>query len=126
MRVLRFGLVVVLTCQLAVWEAFLVGARPFGVPLPVSAALAVVGNLVLGVAGARTLGSRTGAVVPAALWVLIVLALASSRSEGDVVVPDSFRGLAFLLLGTLAAAAPLGLNLDRRRPTATPGAVDGR
>lgn len=115
MRVLRFGLVVVLACQLAVWEAFLVGARPWGLPLPVSALLAVVGNVVLGVVGARTLGNRIGAVVPAALWLIIVLGLASSRAEGDVVIPDSVRGLAFLLLGTLAAAAPVGITGNRGR-----------
>ncbi len=134
MRVLRFGLVVVLACELAVWEAFLVGARPWGVAVPVSAFLAVVGNVSLGVAGARALGSRAGAVVPGVLWLAIVLGLASSRPEGDVVVPDTLRGLSFLLLGTLAAAGTVGVTGGRPgaglpqqiAPVPTPEALDGR
>ena len=48
-----YTLVLVLTVELALWESFLVAARPFGIALPVSAVLAVVGNVVLGRAGAR-------------------------------------------------------------------------
>ena len=111
---LRFGLVLLLGCQLVVWEAFLVGARPFGLALPVAAVLAGVANLALGLAGARALGSRTGAVVPGVLWLACALVLSSRRAEGDVIVPNTGRGTAFLLVGTLAAAAVVGAGGRRR------------
>lgn len=120
MRWVRFGLVVVLAIELAVWEAFLVPARPFGWPLPVAAALAVVGNLALGTAGARSLGSRWGAAIPGIVWLVVALTFGSGRSEGDRIVPDTVRGLAFLLLGTLAAAGVAGAAGAKPAPRATP------
>lgn len=126
MRWVRFGLVVVLAVELAVWEAFLVAARPLGWPLPVAALLAVVGNVGLGTAGARALRSRWGAVVPGILWLAIALTLGSGRTEGDRIVPDTLRGLAFLLLGTLAAAGVAGSAGAKPTPRTTPGGQDGR
>ena len=122
MRALRYALVVVLAVELAVWESFLVAARPFGVAFPVAGLLAVVGNVGLGVAGARTAGARAGAVVPGVVWLVVALVLGSGTSEGDRVVPDTVRGLAFLLLGTVAAAGVVGVIGVR----ATPRAVDDR
>ena len=122
MRAARYALVVVLALELAVWESFLVAARPFGVPFPLAALLAVVGNVALGVAGARVLGNRAGAVVPGVVWLAVALTLGSGTAEGDRVVPDSLRGVAFLLLGTLAAAGVVGV----LRLRATPGASAGR
>ena len=52
----RYALVLVVALELAVGESFLVAARPFGMALPVSAVLAVVGNVTLGLLGARVLG----------------------------------------------------------------------
>jgi len=118
--------VLVLTVELAVWEAFLVAARPFGTGFPLAALLAVVGNVLLGVAGARVLGSRTGAVIPGVIWLAIALLLGSGRPEGDAVVPETVRGLAFLLLGTLAAAGVVGALRNQQDPGATPGSPDGR
>ena len=108
MRAVRFGVVSVLAVELAVWEAFLVGARPFGTAFPVAAALAVAGNVALGVAAARVTGNRVAAAVPGVLWLAVALLLGAGRAEGDRVVPDSLRGLAFLLLGTVAAAGVVG------------------
>lgn len=121
-----YGVVLVLAVELAVWECFLVGARPFGTAFPIAALLAVVGNVTLGLAGARVLGSRTGAVLPGMLWLAIALLFGSGRSEGDTVVPETARGLAFLLLGTLAAAGVAGATGSRHGLGATPEAPAGR
>jgi hypothetical protein len=98
-----YALVLVLTALLAVWGAFLVPFRVGGTLVPVSLVIAVVGNVVVGRAGARIAGS-SGAVVPGLLWVGLALLLSSRRAEGDVVVPGSTVGLAFLLAGALASA----------------------
>lgn len=116
--VASYALVLVLTVELAVWESFLSSARPFGSTFPVAALLAVVGNVGVGVAGARVMRSRGGAVLPGVLWLVIALRLGSRRAEGDAVVTGSVRGFAFLLLGTIAAAAVVG-GLGSQR--ATPG-----
>ncbi len=102
------------------WEAFLVAARPLGLALPVSAVLAGVGNLVVGLAGARVLRHSVGAVLPRVLWLGIALALGTGTAAGDHVVPGDFRGTAFLLTGTAAAAAAGGLAGIARKPGATP------
>jgi hypothetical protein len=124
--VASYALVVVLTVELAVWGCFLVAARPFGQPLPVAALVAVVGNTAVGLAGARVLGRRLGAVVPAVLWLGIALTLGSARPEGDRVVTETFRGLAFLFAGTVAAAAAVALSGARHGTGASPGASGGR
>lgn len=124
--VASYALVLVLTVELAVWGSFLVAARPFGHALPLAALVATVGNVALGLAGGRVLGRRLGAVIPAVLWLGIALTLGSARPEGDVVVTESFRGLAFLFAGTVAAAAPVALSGVRHAPRATPGAPGGR
>ncbi len=125
-RVSSYTLVVVLAVELAVWEAFLVGARPFGTAFPLAALLAVAGNLLLGSAGARILQSRTGAAVPGVIWLVVALLLGSSRPEGDVVVTDGLRGLSFLLFGALAAAGAVARVGSPPPPGATPGAPGGR
>ena len=107
--VAAYALVAVLTPLLAVWGAFLVPLRVGGVPVPAGVLVAVVGNLGLGLAGARIVGSRLGALVPALGWLLVVLTLGSPRPEGDVVISSSAMGYAFLGLGTAAAAVALGL-----------------
>jgi hypothetical protein len=109
--------VLVLAVELAVWGAFLVSARPLGHALPVAALVALVGNVAVGRAGAQVLGRRAGAVVPGVIWLVVALVLGSRRPEGDVIVTSTFRGLAFLFVGTLAAAAVVGTS---------PGAPSGR
>jgi hypothetical protein len=115
-----YTLVVVLSIELAVWESFLTGARPFGTALPVSAALTVVGNVVLSVAGARLLRRRLGAIIPSLLWLGIALTLGGTGPGGDRVVLQDGRGLSFLLLGAVAAAVVVGAIDDGRRVRATP------
>lgn len=104
-----FLVVVVLSVELAVWEAFLVAARPFGTTLPLAAALAVVGNLGVGLLGARVLGRTAGAAVPGLLWLGVALTLGTRTAGGSVVVTGGWRGIAFLVAGAATAAAAVGL-----------------
>lgn len=102
-----FALVLLLTALLAVWGAFLVPLRIGGVAAPVGVVVALA-NLPLCRAGAAALGRRAGAGVPMVLWCAIAFALSTQRSEGDLVITGSLRGLAFLLVGLLAAALAVG------------------
>jgi hypothetical protein len=117
-----YALVIVLAVEVAVWGAALVAARPFGQPLPVAALVAGVGNVSLGIAGARVLRRRLGAVIPGIIWLVIALGLGMQTTEGDLIVPGTFRGLCFLLVGTVAAAGVVGLTGNRT----TPEPPDGR
>lgn len=108
-RAASYALVLVLSVELAVWGSFLVASRPFGYAFPVAALIALVGNVAVGVAGARVLGRPLGAVIPALLWLGIALSFGSGTTEGDRVVVTTFRGVAFLIVGTLAATIPIGV-----------------
>jgi hypothetical protein len=108
-----------LSAVLAVIGAYLSPSVPhvLGVPVPVGVLIAIAGNLAVGVFGARGTGSRWAPVVSAVVWVLLALFLGSVRPEGDLVVTGSWQGVAFLLLGTAAAAAAIGIpTLRRSRP----------
>jgi hypothetical protein len=118
-RSLRFLLVLVVALELAVWEAFLVAARPFGTALPLAAALAAAGNLGLGLLGARVLGKPVGAGVPGLVWLLAAMPLATTGPGGDAVVTGDWRGVAFLVAGAAAAVAAVGVT-SARQNGATP------
>ena len=111
-----YGLVLVLTVLLALWGAFLIPFRVGGTLVPVSWAVAVVGNLALGVAGGRLAG-QAGALVPGLVWVALALTFGSGRAEGDRVIPGTVTGVVFLLAGTLASAVAYGAVVVRPRPT---------
>jgi len=111
-----YALVLLLTVLLALWGSFLVPLRLGGRLVPVSLVIAVVGNLLVGRAGGRIAGS-TGAVVPGVLWVAVTLVLSSRRAEGDVVVPGTAVGLAFLLAGALASAVAYAAVVLRPAPS---------
>lgn len=119
MRSLRFTLVLVVALELAVWESFLVSARPFGTPLPLAAVLALLGNLALGATGARVLGTPAGAAVPGLVWLLPAVVLSTTGPGGDVVVTGGWRGVAFLVAGAGAAVAAVGVR-GARQTRATP------
>ena len=109
------ALVLVLTVLLAVWGAFLVPLRVFGVAVPVSWIIALVGNFLLGWAGARLAGAL-GAALPALVWIVLVLVLASPRTEGDIVVRGTTIGTGFLVAGALGSAVAFGARpRDRSR-----------
>ena len=102
-----YGLVLLLAFLLAVWGAFLVPLRWGSTPLPLAWVVALVGNGALGWYGGRLLG-RSGALVPALIWLVVALALGSKRGEGDLIVPGSVSGLVFLLVGAVASAVAYG------------------
>ena len=97
---------------LAVVEVFWLPWRVAGVLLPLSIAVAVVGNVVLPLLALRLSGSRTVAVLPAATWGVVALAAMTRRPEGDVVLAGTgglrVVNLAFLLFGVMAAAFAAG------------------
>lgn len=120
-----FLLVLVLALLTALWGSFLVPLRIASVVLPVSVVLACGANVVLGTAGGRLYG-RLGAALPGLVWFCVVATFQARRPEGDLVVPGSLTGYAFLLLGSICAAVPIGTTPGRRRaeradgPTARP------
>ena len=103
-RAWAYALLVLLSVLLALWGAFLVPFRVGATLVPVSWAVAFVGNLALGRAGAR-LGGPGGAAVPGALWLLLAVVLSAKRTEGDLVVPGTLAGLGYLLAGAVAGVA---------------------
>jgi hypothetical protein len=119
-RVASYALVLLLSVLLAVWGAFFVPLRVGGVPVPVGLLLALA-PVPLVLAGRRTSGSRWGGAGPYLLWVAVVLRLAASREEGDLVLPGSGTvgalSLAFLGVGVVAGGCALGLaaSAPRRR-----------
>jgi hypothetical protein len=104
--------VVAVAAWLALVEVFWLPLRVGGVLVPVSVPAAVAGNLLLVGAALRLTGSRLVAVLPAVAWVVVVVAAMMRRPEGDLVITGrgtlGVIGLAFLLLGVVAAAVAVG------------------
>jgi hypothetical protein len=115
----RYGLVLLLALEAAVWESFLVAARPFGHPLPLAAVVALAANVVLCLAGARVLGRPLGSALVGLVWLLVVFLLGLTGPGGDKVVLQTGRGVSFLLLGVLGAALATGI-ADARHKRASP------
>ena len=107
---------------LAVVEVLWLPLRVGGFLLPVSVVAAVVGNLLLVGTAFRWSRSRAVAVLPALAWLVVAIAATQRRPEGDLLLVGSgalgYVGLAFLLLGVVAAAFAVGrvLALPRRVP----------
>jgi hypothetical protein len=120
-------LAVVLSAWLAVTEVFWLPLRAGQVPVPLSVLAAVVGNLLLVGAAHRRSRSRVVGVLPAAVWVVVVVAGSMPRPEGDLVITGGGLAgavnLGFLLLGVVAAAFAVGrvLSAPRRKAAAHPG-----
>jgi len=94
----------VLTGALTVWAAFLVPLRVGTLPAP-AWLLPLAGTLALGWAAARRAG-LLGALAPAVVWfVLSWPVLGAARAEGDLVVPGTGAGYAYLFGGLVAWAA---------------------
>ena len=104
--VLSYLLVLVLTVLCALWGAFLVPLRLFGVSAPVSVLFAMA-NAPLVFAGRRVARSHWGGTVPALLWLGLALRLGTPSSGGDIVIEATPTGYASLLVGTVAAAVGL-------------------
>jgi hypothetical protein len=111
---------IALAAWLAVVEVLWLPLRVGGFLVPVSVVAAVVGNLLLvDLVRSRT-ASRGVAVLPALTWVAVAGAATMRRPEGDLLIVGSGGlgavGLAFLLLGVLAAAVAVGRALSRPGP----------
>lgn len=113
---------VVVSAWLALVEVFWLPLRVAGVPLPLSVVGAAVGNVLLVTAAHRLSGSRVVGALPAVVWLVVAVASMVRRPEGDIVMAGGGTtgtvGLAFLLVGVVAASAAAG------RVLATP--VPGR
>ena len=109
-------LVLVLAVLASLWGAFLIPLRVLDVPVPVSVVIALGANAALCTVGGRLYG-RWGAGVPGLIWFAVAVALQTRRPEGDLVVPGTWTGLAFLVLGSMGAAIAVGLTPSRRAPS---------
>ncbi|WP_040337237.1 DUF6113 family protein [Candidatus Blastococcus massiliensis] len=110
---------VVVAAWLALVEVFWLPLRVGGVLLPLSVPAAAAGNVLLVFLAHRLSGSRLVAVLPAVVWLVVALAAMVRRPEGDLVLVGSGStgvvGLAFLLVGTVAAAFACGRVLGARQ-----------
>lgn len=79
--------------------------KGLGQLLSVGIAMALVANPILSLAGIRIVGTRLGAFTPMVGWLLVVLPLSGTTSDGDLVMPSGLRSVAFLVLGVLAFTA---------------------
>ncbi|GGO85956.1 hypothetical protein GCM10012280_20970 [Wenjunlia tyrosinilytica] len=78
------------------------GALVQGGWFPFGLLLALGGCAALFYGGTRLTGTRAGAGVPAAAWLLSVIALTMTRPEGDAAFPVDFGPYLFLLIGATA------------------------
>ena len=115
---------------LAVVEVLWLPLRIGGLLVPVSVLAAVVGNLLLVDLVHRTSRSRVVALLPALTWAAVAAAATLRRPEGDLLIIGSGGlgavGLAFLLLGVLAAAVAVARALTARAPGDQPRAGASR
>jgi hypothetical protein len=113
---------VVVPGWLALVEVLWLPLRVGGVLVPISVPAAVVGNLLLVWAARRWSRSRVVGVLPALVWLGIVLAASRRRAEGDLLIigggATGVVNLAFLILGVVAAAFAVGRALSGPRASA--------
>lgn len=106
-RAVTIGLLVlsaVVGMLIAVVTAFYVPTHPVSVGVVLTVVL--LGPYAHAVG--RALRSSGAAALPCVAWLVTTMLLASSRPEGDLVVPGSGEGVAFLLLGTISAIVGIG------------------
>lgn len=92
--------------ELGLLGAFLALSAPrvLGVAVPLGPLVGVVGNLLVGRWVIRSTGLRAAVLAPALGWLAAVLPMSASRPEGDLVITNDPKGMAFILLGALAWA----------------------
>ncbi|HEU5158017.1 MAG TPA: DUF6113 family protein [Streptosporangiaceae bacterium] len=96
-----YGVLAVAGAVIALLGSFYHG---FGVgPIPVSAIAFVLLNLGAFRLAGWAMGTRLGAVAPAAAWLLVVIFLSSRRAEGDLVISATAGGYVYILGGSIAA-----------------------
>jgi hypothetical protein len=105
----------------AVFEVLLVPTRWGSTLLPIAPVLAVASNVALPVICRRLTGTTRSALPPVVGWLLAAFALASTRPEGDVLLPagdTAWVSYGVLFGGALAAMLTLvlaGRGFDRRQ-----------
>jgi len=124
-RVLGGLLVLVLAAVCAILEVFYLPLRAGSVPIPVSVAAAVAGNVAFTRAMYDIAGTVWPALLPGAVWFAVIARSAIARPEGDLLITDGgasttsgLINVAFLLVGSLALAFAVG---TLRRPERTQG-----
>jgi hypothetical protein len=81
------------------------GGTSIGQILSLGLLFALIANPALSLAGLWTAGTRLAAFTPLAGWLLVVLPMAAGTSEGDLILPNGLRSIAYLLVGALAFTA---------------------
>jgi hypothetical protein len=121
-RVAGGVLVSLVSVWLAFLECFLVPLRAGTVVIPVAVVLALAGNAVLPRLAVAAAGRKAAALLPPVLWLAVVFVFAAPRPEGDLIVPGTWSGLAFLFLGAIGAAygAAMAVLPPRIGPDGTP------
>jgi len=114
-----YGVLCAVGVLLATIEAFLVPARLTGGIEGLSAVMAVVGNLGIGLLGGFGTRTTAGAVAPAVGWLVVMFVLAVyAPPGGDVVIPGRLpsdpgvvaAGVVTLMAGLLASIVPIPLS----------------
>jgi hypothetical protein len=122
--VLVLALVLLFTVLLSLWAAFLVPLRVGDLPVPVWL-VPLAAMLAMARAAARRLG-LPGALLPALVWLALnVLVLGSTRAEGDLVVPASVSGMAYLYGGMVLWALVVVRASAATRPGPAPPGSGG-
>ncbi|WP_055864325.1 MULTISPECIES: DUF6113 family protein [unclassified Frankia] len=113
---------IVLGVGLGLYGVFLVpdGPRPGGTLLSVGLLLALVGNGAAALLVRWLTGTRLGPATVLIGWMPVVLLLAASRPEGDLLLQSSATAYAFLLLGGLSPIVVAVLGGARRGFTVLP------
>lgn len=102
---LAYGVLAVLGVLLGVVGSFEFSWEAGSVPIAAIALAAV--NLAVFRAAGWAMESRLGAVVPAVLWMIILLLLSSRRPEGDLVVTGTAAGYIYMFGGAAAAVVAI-------------------
>jgi hypothetical protein len=111
-RVVRYLLLVVLGSAVGVAGAFAHHLRfqLAGITVPYGLVLSLVTGTALAIAAGLLTHSRLGATAVAGPWLLIALPFATQRPEGDLIIPGTATGYAYLigtaLLGAMAVTLP--------------------
>ncbi|PZS10910.1 MAG: hypothetical protein DLM55_02995 [Acidimicrobiales bacterium] len=103
--------------------AFLVPLRIADVRVPVCLLIVVLGNPVTVWFAHRVGDFGWGALAPAVAWFSVMLALGTSRSEGDLVLTNDWVSLFTVLLGGASFAFAGFFVVRRAAPLSFPGAA---
>ncbi len=96
------------------------GPRPGGTLISIGLLLALFGNTGVPFLVRWLTGTRLGAMIPLVGWIPAVLLLASSRTEGDLLLKATATGYLFLGIGVFAPVVVAVFGQARRGLTALP------